>query len=229
MDGPAGGGKGTIAVALAQRFGFVYFESGTFFRVLAWRALSLGVTAQEEGCIEKIITSPWFREQWRTFARPALREERIGLFASEMAKHAFVRAAFTSFQRQEVLKETAAGVILEGRDTGSAIFPDADCKIFLTADPHVRARRRFEELREKNPDVAYETVLQDLLKRDANDKERSVGALQIDATYQLLDTSTLSIPEVVSTAERLVQERYNTYLAEKRGDEVKRQITRKNA
>jgi cytidylate kinase len=216
MDGPAGGGKGTVAVALAQRFGFVYFESGTFFRVLAWRALDLGVTAQEEARLEEIITSPWFREKWHTFARPALREERIGLFASEIARHAFIRTAFISFQRQEVLKETAAGVILEGRDTGSAVFPDADCKIFLTADPHVRARRRFEELREKNPDVVYETVFQDLSKRDANDKERSIGALQIDNTYQLLDTSTLSISEVVNTAERLVQERYNAYLAEKK-------------
>jgi cytidylate kinase len=208
IDGPAGSGKGTVATALAQRLDFAYFESGIFFRVVSWRALQLGVRPEQNAELEALIASPWLREQWQVLDRTLLREEHIGMFSSEIGKNPGVRALFISFVHQEISKETAKGVILDGRDTGSAVFPDADCKIFLTASSEVRAHRRFDELRARGKEVVYEEIFQDLHKRDANDRSRPVGPLQIDDTYCPLDTSNLSIAEAISAAERIVRQKY---------------------
>ncbi|MDR1910577.1 MAG: (d)CMP kinase [Holosporales bacterium] len=205
IDGPAGSGKGTVAVALARCLGFSYIETGSFFRTLAWRALDIRCALQDGLGLAAIVESVWFRQERHKVPIQALREERIGLAASEIGKISEVRAAFTIFQRQEVLQLRVPGVVIEGRDIGTALFPDADCKIFLTASVEARAKRRFLELQTKEREIAYAKVLEDLSQRDQNDKERVLSPLCPDTTYQILDTSKLSIEEATQAAERIVR------------------------
>jgi cytidylate kinase len=206
IDGPAGSGKGTIATGLAQRLGFSYCETGFFFRVLAWHLLHLKLKPENIPSIENVMASAWFQKEWKAFDRSILREEHIGTLASEIAKISQVRTAFTEFQRQEVLQEISPGVILEGRDTGSSVFPDAECKIFLTAAPEVRAHRRFQELQQKGTDISYDQVLKDLCHRDENDTHRALSPLKWDATYHKLDTSSLSIEESIQATEHIIHQ-----------------------
>ncbi|MDR2416587.1 MAG: (d)CMP kinase [Holosporales bacterium] len=205
IDGPAGSGKGTVAAALARHLGFSYVETGSFFRILAWRALDEGCPLQDGARLQAIVDSAWFQKKRNSIPTQGLREEYVGLAASEIAKIPRVRAAFTAFQRQTVLRLSVPGVVIEGRDTGTALFPDADCKIFLTASPEVRAQRRFLELKHKDKTVPYGQVLQDLCMRDRNDCERALAPLRPDETYQLLDTSSLSIEQTVDAAEATVR------------------------
>ncbi len=187
IDGPAASGKGTIARALAERFGLAHLDTGLLYRAVAARALAGEdpVTAAE-------------RLTEADLARPDLRSEAVGRRASEVAAIPAVRAALLDFQRRFARRE--GGAVLDGRDIGTVICPEAEVKLFVTAEDVIRARRRHEELRARGEEVSFEEVLADLRARDARDAARSAAPLRPAPDALLLDTSKLSIEAAVEAA-----------------------------
>jgi cytidylate kinase len=198
IDGPAGAGKSTVARLLAARLGFAYLDTGAMYRALTWLALERGVDAEDERALGSLA-----REAPVSFADGGvqiggsdvtreIRTPRIDAAVPAVAKHPAVREVMR--ERQRELAHTADAVV-EGRDIGTVVAPAAEVKVFLVADPSVRARRRLAE----RPDADE----QELHARDASDAERTLQA----EDAQLLDTTELTIDEVVYRIEQLVKAR----------------------
>lgn len=200
VDGPAASGKGTIAKALARHYGLPHLDTG-----LLYRAVALTVQRMElDPAIEAdAVAACDFDES--LLADPALRQDDIGQLASIVSAHPLVRAAL--LQRQKRFARQPGGAVLDGRDIGTVIAPDADAKLFVKASPQVRAQRRHRELAGHGSDVAYEQVLADIRARDARDSARSTAPLTMAADAALLDTSALTIEASVAKAIALVDAR----------------------
>ena len=200
VDGPAASGKGTIAKALARHYGLPHLDTG-----LLYRAVALTVQRMElDPAIEAdAVAACNFDES--LLDDPALRQDAIGQLASIVSAHPLVRAAL--LQRQKRFARQPGGAVLDGRDIGTVIAPDADAKVFVKATPQVRAQRRHRELQGHGSDVAYEQVLSDIRARDARDSARSTAPLTMAADAALLDTSTLTIEASVAKAIALVEAR----------------------
>ncbi|PVE59721.1 (d)CMP kinase [Arthrobacter sp. TPD3018] len=200
VDGPAASGKGTIAKALARHYGLPHLDTG-----LLYRAVALTVQRMElDPAIEAdAVAACNFDES--LLDDPALRQDAIGQLASIVSAHPLVRAAL--LQRQKRFARQPGGAVLDGRDIGTVIAPDADAKLFVKATPQVRAQRRHRELQGHGSDVAYEQVLSDIRARDARDSARSTAPLTMAADAALLDTSTLTIEASVAKAIALVEAR----------------------
>ncbi len=210
IDGPVGSGKSTVAGRLAQRLGFECINTGAMYRAVAMAAratnLSAGDPRAEEKLIEllarariefaggKILLDG--RDVSGTIVEP-----EIGELASQLSTLRAVRERMRELQRKA---GDRGGVVMEGRDIGTAVFPDADFKFFLDARPEVRAERRYRELRERGVPIAREEVLAQLLERDRRDRGRELAPLKAADDAIVIDTSELSVEEVVSTiAERV--------------------------
>ena len=187
IDGPAAAGKGTIARALADRFGFGHLDTGLLYRAVAMIGGDPVAAARALGPAD--------------LARPDLRSLEAGQAASQVATIPEVRAALVAFQRS--FARRPGGAVLDGRDIGTVICPEAEVKLFVTASPEVRARRRFEELAEAD----FETVLAQVRARDARDSGRAEAPLRPASDALILDTSELSIDAAVARAAAAVAQR----------------------
>lgn len=192
IDGPAASGKGTISRAVAAHFGFAHLDTGLLYRGVGLRVL--------EGA-DPLEAAQALRAD--DLSDPALRTDRVAQAASKVAVLAGVRAALVDFQRAFAAR--AGGAVLDGRDIGTVICPDAAVKLFVTASAETRARRRLAELLERGQQTDYQTVLADVRARDARDSGRAEAPLRAAADARLIDTSDLSIAQAVAQAVAAVE------------------------
>lgn len=200
VDGPAASGKGTIAKALARHYGLPHLDTGLLYRAVALtvQRMELDPTIEADA-----VAACNFDES--LLDDPALRQDAIGQLASIVSAHPLVRAAL--LQRQKRFARQPGGAVLDGRDIGTVIAPDADAKLFVKATPQVRAQRRHRELQSHGSDVSFDKVLADIRARDARDSARSTAPLTMAADAALLDTSALTIEASVAKAIALVEAR----------------------
>jgi cytidylate kinase len=198
VDGPAASGKGTIAKALGSHFGVPYLDTGALYRGVAldlsrkgWDQLDADMASEAAAQLDA-----------NGLSDPALRRAEIGALASKVAAIPAVRAALLQFQRTFAANER--GAVLDGRDIGTVICPDAPAKLFVQASLEERARRRHLELNASGGTIAYETVLADLQERDLRDSTRSQAPLTRADDADLLDTTKLSIEAAIAAAIDLV-------------------------
>jgi cytidylate kinase len=196
VDGPAAAGKGTIARALARHFGFHFLDTGSLYRMVGLALLRAGLDPRDAAAAARAaqgLDPALFRDD-------ELRSEEVGAAASIVAAMGPVRTALLGFQRNFARKPP--GAVLDGRDIGTVVCPDADVKLFVTARPEVRAARRQRELGASS----YEAVLAEIRARDARDSERRLAPLAAAADAFILDTSDLGIVEAVAAAVARVEE-----------------------
>lgn len=210
IDGPAGTGKSTVARRLAERLGFEFLNTGAMYRAVALVCLERRVPVSDETAVAGVPASVrmTFRQNrlWLDGrdVSDAIRTSSVTEAASLVASHPQVRAQLVALQRQ-----CADGVnlVTEGRDQGTVVFPRAECKIYLTASPEERARRRQQELLAQGQAASFEAILADQRLRDERDETRSCAPLRPADDAAVVDTSGRSIDDVVNQLERLVRER----------------------
>ncbi len=203
IDGPASSGKGTVAKLIAQQLNFHYFESGALYRALGWW-IANNTTDTNNVPVTKILSMiaemnlsfvdnrVWLNNQDIT---ALLRDESVGMLASKYSAIPEVRARLLQFQRDFAL---LPGLVTDGRDMGSVVFPNATLKVFLTATATVRATRRYKQLQQFDKSAIMQDILQDILARDEVDSKRSVAPLGYDSSYKVLDNSALDIEHTIS-------------------------------
>lgn len=200
IDGPSASGKGTVAALVAKALGFHYLDSGALYRVTAYAARRAGVSLDDESALAHLARGLALRfDGGEVFLEgkavgDAIRTEEAGRDASRIAAMPRLRAAL--LERQRDFRQ-APGLVTDGRDMGSVVFPDAIVKIFLTASVEERAQRRHKQLIEKGFDANLAALLQDLGERDARDAARAVAPLKQSADAALLDTTGLTIEQAV--------------------------------
>ena len=207
IDGPASSGKSTLAREVARRLGFVFLDTGSLYRAVALALLSSGVSrfSEEDPAVVRVLSALDIAvTPGSSGARISLggldvtdhlRSEEVGALASRISAWPSVRMALFDLQRSLALE---GRIVMDGRDIGTVILPEARLKIFLVADPEVRARRRLKDLESKGDRRPLETVLTDILERDRRDRERPVSPLIQAPDALLLDTTRLSIDEAVT-------------------------------
>ena len=202
IDGPAGSGKGTLARRLADRFGFAHLDTGALYRATA--LLVLNETG--DPALPMAAEAAARRVDLELLADPRLRGDRIAAAASVVAAIPEVRRALLGLQRNFAAHPPppARGAVLDGRDIGTVVCPEADVKLFITAGADVRAARRVRELREQGSTAIYESVLQDLNERDARDSGRRAAPLVAAADAEIIDTTALDADAVLERASDLV-------------------------
>jgi cytidylate kinase len=200
IDGPTASGKGTVAQLVATKLGFHYLDSGALYRLTALAALYRGTPLDDEQALAKSVESLncGFKDGEifldRENVSMSIRAEEVGNTASKIAALPAVRHALVDLQLRF---RTAPGLIADGRDMGSVIFPDAALKVFLTASPEARAERRYKQLIDKGFSANMSALLKDLTERDARDTNRSVAPLKPAEGAYLLDTSDLTVNQAV--------------------------------
>lgn len=212
IDGPAGAGKSTIAARLARKLGYINLESGAMYRALALRAIQWDTSFDDEAALMKLTHDSRIQlDPTRNGNRVLLdgqdvtervRETDVTEGASRVSVHPLVREWMVAHQREMGI---AGGVVMEGRDIGTKVFPDADVKIFLDADPVVREKRRLEQQRAKCMDI--EKIASELRERDLRDRTRANSPLEAALDAVVLDSSTMSENDVLETVERLVRQK----------------------
>lgn len=199
IDGPAAAGKGTIAARLAKHYGLPYLDTGLLYRLVGRIAAERHVDPDDGTALGRIAA----RLDVKRMADPTLRGHGAGELASRVAVHPEVRAALVAFQRD--FAEQPGGAVLDGRDIGTAIVPDADIKIFVTASAEERARRRTAELASKGRDISYDTILSEIRARDARDSGRATAPLFAAPDAALLDTTEMDIETAFRAAVDIVE------------------------
>ena len=194
VDGPAAAGKGTVARAVARHFGYHFLDTGSLYRMVGLAVLRGGGDPGDRATA--IAAAKSLRPE--NFRDEDLRGEDVGNAASIVAVIAEVRAALLDFQRNFARKPP--GAVLDGRDIGTVVCPDAEAKLYITATPEVRARRRMQELAERGDAVPYETVLAEIRARDARDRTRATAPLVAAADAAVIDTSQMDIEQAVAAA-----------------------------
>jgi cytidylate kinase len=202
IDGPAASGKGTLARRLARHFGLAHLDTGRLYRATALIVLDEGAEPSDPMAAERAAR----RVTAGLLGDPRLDAETIVAKASVVAAIPAVRRALLDFQRDFAVHPPppAKGAVLDGRDIGSVVYPDADVKLFVTAAAAVRARRRVEELRQAGAPAIYENVLQDLIIRDRRDRERATAPLAPPPAAIIIDTTALDADAVFSRAVGIV-------------------------
>jgi len=201
IDGPSASGKGTVAHKVAQALGFHFLDSGALYRLVAVAALRRDTALDDSASLADLARNLDVRFEDDKVSLDgsdvtnAIREERVSAVASKVAALAPVRGAL--LRRQQAFREPP-GLVADGRDMGSVVFPDATLKIFLTADAAERARRRYKQLMEKGMSASMGALLQEIRDRDARDSRRAVAPLQKVADAIELDTTGMSVDEAVA-------------------------------
>ena len=211
VDGPAASGKGTLARRLAAHFDFAYLDTGALYRAVALSVILAGGNLENESdAVAAAESLDMARLEDSDFAA-RLRTAETGLAASIVAAMPRVRAAILAAQRQFATQppDGKKGAILDGRDIGTIVCPDAAAKLFITARAEIRAQRRFAELRVNDGSLNLETVLADIHARDARDEGRATAPMKQADDAPLLDTSDLSIEEAFVAALALVEAKLN--------------------
>lgn len=198
VDGPAASGKGTLARRLAKHFGLNHLDTGSLYRAVAFRALTAGADPADPDAAVAAAR----QIETGDLADPRLREDKVAQAASVVAAIPGVRTVLLAFQRD--FARRTPGAVLDGRDIGTVVCPDADAKIFLTATVEARASRRFKELQAGGGPAIYERVLQDMMLRDARDRERRTAPLQRAADAFELDTTALDADAAFAAALRYI-------------------------
>ena len=212
MDGPAGAGKSSIAKLVAKKLSFVYVDTGAMFRTVAYYFLSQGKDPSDaemvtEEC-EKISISIEYKDGAQhifldgTDVSTEIRQEEVGKNASVVAKNQAVRNRLLALQRQMAEKQD---VIMDGRDIGTVVLPDAQVKIYLTASASVRAERRYKELVEKGESCNLKKIEEDIIARDEQDMNREIAQLKQAEDAVLVDSSYMTIEEVVDKIIEIVE------------------------
>ena len=213
IDGPAGAGKSTIAKLAAEKLGYAYIDTGAMYRSVAWKFLQTGAVFDEDfisrlACTMVIDFKPEARVN-RVFVdgtevTDAIRTPEVTAIVSRVAAIGAVREAMVEQQRRMGI---VGGVLMDGRDIGTVVFPNAQLKIFLTASVEERARRRYKEMLQKGQQVELAQLAADIAARDKADSERAIGPLRQAEDAILLDTSDMGISQVTEKILQLVQER----------------------
>ncbi|OFW82785.1 MAG: cytidylate kinase [Alphaproteobacteria bacterium GWF2_58_20] len=208
VDGPAASGKGTLARALAKALGIAYLDTGALYRAVALMVRRSGgdPAVEADGMAAAHALAEGGHED--IFSDPELRSEENGQGASKVSALPGVRAALLELQRQ--FARRMPGAVLDGRDIGTHVCPDARVKLFVTAKPEIRAKRRFKELQDRGDAVMFPAVLADIESRDARDSQRAAAPLKPADDAVLLDTSELGIDQVLDTALAIVRERLSS-------------------
>lgn len=199
IDGPAASGKGTLGKRLAHHYGFRHLDTGVIYRAVAKALLDAGADLADE---ERAVAAARELDPEK-FGDPVLKTQEVGNAASVISAIPRVREALVNFQRQ--FAADPPGAVLDGRDIGTVICPDADVKIFVVADPAVRARRRTLEARGRGEDADEALVLADILRRDERDQNRPVAPLRPAPDAHVLDNSALDIEGGVRAAIAIVE------------------------
>ena len=209
VDGPAASGKGTVARALAKHYGLPHLDTGLLYRAVAENVRRLDLDPSKEA---DAVAASNFDDA--VLDDPALRTDEAGQLASIVSAHPLVRAAL--LQRQRKFAQQEGGAVLDGRDIGTVIAPDADAKLFVKATPQIRARRRHAELKERGSTLSFDKVLADIRVRDQRDMGRDAAPLVMAADAGILDTSFLSIEAAVKRAIELVERQVQLKAAARR-------------
>jgi len=213
IDGPAGAGKSTIAKRLSQELGFVYLDTGAIYRTVAYHMSLMGISPKDKDGVARMIDDVNIKIEFPEDGRQhmilnghdvtdELRTPEMSQNASLVSAHPIVREVLLDLQRN--LAETN-NVIMDGRDIGTVVLPNADVKIFLTASVAVRARRRWEELKAKGQEVNFDEVYHDIERRDDQDSTRAIAPLRCAPDAVRVDTSDMSIPEVVDEIRSIIE------------------------
>lgn len=214
IDGPSGAGKSTVARLLAERFGYLQIDTGAMYRALAYLVSSSGIDEHDTDALTSLCRNADIRLEQHAGVQKVLangedvtaviRTPHMSLVTSRISTYHPVREALMSAQRK---MGQAGGVVLEGRDIGTVVFPDAECKFFLSATAQERAHRRFLELSAKGETVSEEETLQAVIQRDLQDSERDIAPLKQADDACLIDSSTLSIDLVLQQMEQICRSR----------------------
>jgi cytidylate kinase len=199
IDGPAAAGKGTLAKRLAERYGLPYLDTGLLYRLVGRTMALRELNLDDATAAERVAASI----DPHDLADPHLRGHETGELASRVAVHPGVRSALLDFQRAFAARP--GGAVLDGRDIGTAVAPDADVKIYVTASPEARARRRTDELNAKGRGVEYRRILAEIKERDARDAGRATAPLARAADAVLLDTTDMDIETAFRAAVDIVE------------------------
>lgn len=215
IDGPAGAGKSTIAKRIAADFGYMYIDTGAMYRSLAYNAIKLGIDIenQKDKVIEMldcVTLDVKYNEEGQHMIlcgediTAYIRTPKVSAGASAIAVIPEVRQWLLEFQRNLAKSNNC---LMDGRDIGTVVLPDANIKIFLTASPEARAKRRYDELILKGEDVSFEDVLSDMIKRDKNDSTRACAPLKQADGAHLVDTSDLSFEQSVDAIKKIIEDK----------------------
>jgi cytidylate kinase len=212
IDGPVASGKSTVARLVAERLGFLYIDTGAMYRAAAWKAMQAGLDWEDRAAVSALIEETQIelrREESgiRVYCdghdvTVQIRRPEVSRATSAVADNPAVRERLVALQRE---MGRSGGVVMEGRDIGTVVFPEAEVKVFLDARPEERARRRVEELRAAGLTVSYEETLRDLLERDRRDRARPTGALRVPDGATTIDSSDVRVEEVVKKVEKRVR------------------------
>ncbi len=215
IDGPGGAGKGTVSLRIAQKLGYHFLDSGALYRVLVIAAKHHGVSLDEEPALNVLAAhlDVEFKQLPETLAHRIIlegedvtdivREEDTGFLASKISAFPEVRAAL--LERQRAFR-SAPGLVADGRDMGTVVFPDAQVKVFLTASAEERAKRRHKQLKEQGINVSIGHLLEQIVARDERDQSRAVAPLKPANDAIVIDTTELSIEKVVEIVEEAIEQ-----------------------
>ncbi|MCI5828516.1 MAG: (d)CMP kinase [Lachnospiraceae bacterium] len=214
IDGPAGAGKSTIAKTLAKELGYVYVDTGAMYRAMAYFFLQKGINKDDEAAITEAVDGADVTIRYENGVQQVLlngenvtgclRTEQVGNMASSTSVYPAVRTKLVALQ-QKLAKTT--DVIMDGRDIGTCVLPDAQVKIYLTASVETRAKRRYMELMEKGEPADLEKIATDIKERDHRDMHREMSPLRQAEDAVLVDSSDMSIVEVVSAIRAIAEEK----------------------
>jgi cytidylate kinase len=214
IDGPSAAGKSTAGTRVAKRLGYLYIESGAFYRALAWKVRELGIDPSDNGGLQRLSATTVIEVVRRPDdarilvdqrdVTDALRMPEMSRIAAQIASNPLVREPMLRLQRT-LAKD--GGVVMEGRDIGTVVFPDADVKFYLDADTRIRGERRYKELRAKGLDVELQTTIDEIVARDRKDMNRAVAPLCKADDAIAVDSTGLTLDEVVDTMVAAVERR----------------------
>ena len=208
IDGPAGTGKGTISKLISERLGFTYIDTGAMYRALTIKFIRESIRIDDIERIKSVLanTAITFNDNQEVLldgenVSKIIRTPEVSELSSKISVIPIVREKLVSEQRKLGERKD---VVMEGRDITTVVFPDAELKIYLTADEEERARRRYKEYIDKGMDISYEEVLQKIKERDYNDMHKEIGALKIAEDATVIDSTNLSIEEVYNKVVNLI-------------------------
>jgi cytidylate kinase len=213
IDGPAGSGKSTVAKELSKKLGFTYIDTGAMYRAVAYKVKQEGVNPENPEEVIRVLKEIEIKLLPSDSGTKVIlngedisdkiRTEEIGKIASKIARHSKVRKILV--QKQREMGEKAGNAVIEGRDTGTVIFPDADIKIFMTASPEIRAKRRWKELRSRGIKIEFDQILKEVKERDYLDQTREDSPLKPAEDAVIIDTSDKSIDQVINQILELIK------------------------